>query len=150
VVETNMEPYKATSDDTSSQIIAGGKDLFGKLMGKPNQNQDSKGLYWVSLQGKDRSIFFEITPSQELQKTGLAPSLYRENSSGEELKSRNNDDVAPLGKSPVNLGIWFDATKIADGEHIMGFRLFFENVMAPERLAVFKGLREWKYEVRRI
>lgn len=149
-VETNMEPYQATSADTGAQIIAGGKDLFGKLMGKPQQNADSKGLYWVSLQGKDRSIFFEITPSPELQQTGLAPTLYRENVSGEELKARNNDDITPLGKSPVNLGIWFDATKIADGEHIMGFRLFFENVMAPERLAVFKGLREWKYEVRRI
>ena len=111
---------------------------------------ETKGLYWVSMQGRDRSIFVEITPSPDLRKIGLAPTIYRDDKASSELKSRDNDKVLPLGKSPVNLGIWFDATKIPSGEHMMGFRMFFENVMAPERLAVFKGLNEWKYEVRRI
>ncbi len=149
-IETNMGAFSPSGSTASGKLLEGGKDLLGKLMGKQQQAGDSKGLYWVSMQGKERSIFFEITPSPELQKTGMAPELYREEISGDELKSRNNDKVAQMGSSPVNLGIWFDATKIGDGEQIMGFRLFFENVMAPERLAVFKTLSQWKYEVRRI
>lgn len=150
MIETNMEPYEAKGDSPGSTIIESGKDLLGKLIGKTNRSEETKGLYWVSMQGRDRSIFVEITPSEELRKIGLAPTIYREDKTANELKSRNNDHVLPLGKSPVNLGIWFDATKIPSGEHMMGFRMFFENVMAPERLAVFKGLNEWKYEVRRI
>jgi hypothetical protein len=149
-IETNMGAFSPSGSTASGKLLEGGKDLLGKLMGKQQQAGDGKGLYWVSMQGKERSIFFEITPSPELQKTGMAPELYREEISGDELKSRNNDKVAQMGSSPVNLGIWFDATKIGDGEQIMGFRLFFENVMAPERLAVFKTLSQWKYEVRRI
>lgn len=149
-IETNMDPFSPPGTSTSGKLLEGGKDLLGKLMGKTQPTSDTKGLYWVSMQGKERSIFFEITPSPELQKTGMAPELYREEKNGDELKARSNDKVAHMGESPVNLGIWFDATKIGDGEQIMGFRLFFENVMAPERLAVFKSLAQWKYEVRRI
>jgi hypothetical protein len=150
VIETNMAPFSLANQGTGGKLLESGKDLLGKLMGKQQQSSDTRGLYWVSMQGKDRSIFFEITPSPELQKTGMAPELYREDKSAEELKGRSNDKVAHVGESPVNLGIWFDATKIGDGEQSMGFRLFFENVMAPERLAVFKSLSQWKYEVRRI
>lgn len=150
VIETNMAPFNPAGQGAGGKLIESGKDLIGKLIGKPQPSSDTKGLYWVSMQGKDRSIFFEITPSPELQKTGMAPELYREDKSGDEIKNRSNDKIAQMGTSPVNLGIWFDATKIGDGEQIMGFRLFFENVMAPERLAVFKSLSQWKYEVRRI
>lgn len=149
-IETNMEPYESSGDSTGSKILESGKDLLGKIMGKATKTEETKGLYWVSMQGRDRSIFVEITPSPDLRKIGLAPTIYRDDKASSELKSRDNDKVLPLGKSPVNLGIWFDATKIPSGEHMMGFRMFFENVMAPERLAVFKGLNEWKYEVRRI
>jgi len=149
-IDTNMNTYTPTGGSTSDKIIESGKDFLGKLMGKSPKQDDTKGLYWVSMQGKDRSLFVEITPSSELQKNGLAPSIYRDEKSSAELKSRNNDKVLPLGESPVNLGIWFDATKISAGEHMMGFRMFFENVTAPERMAVFKGLNDWKYEVRRI
>ncbi len=92
----------------------------------------------------------EITPSEDLQKNGVAPSIYREDVSSADMKNRSNAEALPLGKSPVNLGVAFDATKFNEGEHIMGFRLFFENVIAPERLAVFRGLREWNYNIRRI
>lgn len=149
-IDTNMSAYDGSNNSTSAKIIESGKDLFDKLIGKPGKSEETKGLYWVSMQGKDRSIFVEITPSPDLRKIGLAPTIYRDDKSSSELKSRDNDRVLPLGKSPVNLGIWFDATKIPSGEHMMGFRMFFENVMAPERLAVFKGLSDWKYEVRRI
>jgi hypothetical protein len=148
-IETNMGPF-ATEQKMGGALLENSKGFLGRLIGKEQQRPELQDLYWVSMQGKDRSIFFEITPSAELRNTGMAPQLYRENKSGDELRARNNDKVAPMGQSPVNLGIWFDATKIGDGEQVMGFRLFFENVMAPERLAVFKSLSEWKYEVRRI
>lgn len=149
-IDTNMEPYVDASGSTGSKILESGKGLLDKLIGKSPKTEDTKGIYWVSMQGKDRSIFVEISPSADLRKIGLAPTIYREEKAAADLKTRDNDRVLALGKSPVNLGIWFDATKIPSGEHMMGFRMFFENVMAPERLAVFKGLNEWKYEVRRI
>ncbi len=149
-IETNMQAFIPSSDNTGQKILNSGKDLFSRFMGKVNDKEPAPSSYWVSLQGKDRSIFFEIAPSPELHASGLAPKLYREDRSGDELKARDNNLVAPLGKSPVNVGVWFDATKISNGDHVMGFRLFFENVMAPERLAVFKSLSDWKYEVRRI
>jgi hypothetical protein len=92
----------------------------------------------------------EITPSEALQRDGVAPTIYRENIASSEMKNRSNSEILPLGKSPVNLAIAFDATKFNEGEHVMGFRLFFENVIAPERLSVFKGLKDWNYNVRRI
>lgn len=150
VIETNMAGYTPESDSTGKKILESGKSLLNKIMGDQPANARSSENYWVSMQGTDRSIFFEITPSPELRTAGLSPQLYREEKAAAELKGRDNDVVLPLGKSPVNVGIWFDATKIGDGEHMMGFRIFFENVTAPERLAVFKSLNEWKYEVRRL
>jgi hypothetical protein len=149
-IETNMDTYVDGGASTGAKILESGKDFLDKLIGKNTSTGETKGLYWVSMQGKDRSIFVEITPSPDLRKIGLAPTIYRDDKPARDFKSRDNDRVLPLGKSPVNLGIWFDATKIPSGEHMMGFRMFFENVMAPERLAVFKGLGDWKYEVRRI
>ncbi|MCX6124081.1 MAG: hypothetical protein NTV34_04940, partial [Proteobacteria bacterium] len=147
VIDTNME--RTVSGD-SSQIFESGKTFFKKMMNNNKQPPVSKGLYWLSAQGKGRSIYFEITPSEDLQKNGVAPTIYREDVSAADMKGRDNDQVLPLGKSPVNLGVVFDATKFTEGEHIMGFRLFFENVIAPERLAVFKGLKDWTYDTRRL
>lgn len=149
-IESNMAPILAYSATPGSDILKSGKDFLGNLLGTKKEATPSTGLYWISLQGKNRTIYFEVTPSPELQLTGLSPSFYRENQSGAEISNRNNNDPAPFGKSPVNIGIWFDGTKIGDGEHAIGFRLFFENVLAPERLDVFKGLNDWLYEVRRI
>ena len=145
-IDTNMSFF----DPSSSSLMRNSKSFLDKVMGKAPDQKSSEGLYWVSAQGQGRSMYMEITPSKDLQKDGVAPMLYRENKSSEEMKDRHNDDILPLGKSPVNLGIYFDVTKFAEGEHVMGFRLFFENIVAPERLAVFKGLGEWQYDARRM
>lgn len=145
-IDTNMSIY----DPSASPLLQNGRNFFNRVMRKSVDQKSSEGLYWISAQGQGRSMYMEITPSKELQKDGVAPALYREDKSAAEMKDRNNDDVLPLGKSPVNLGVYFDVTKFAEGEHIMGFRLFFENVVAPERLAVFKGLGEWQYDARRV
>lgn len=145
-IDTNMSFF----DPSSSSLLRNSKSFLDKVMGKARDQKSSEGLYWVSAQGQGRSMYMEITPSKDLQKDGVAPMLYRENKSSQEMKDRHNDDILPLGKSPVNLGIYFDVTKFAEGEHVMGFRLFFENIVAPERLAVFKSLGEWQYDARRL
>jgi hypothetical protein len=145
-IESNMDVYRPTS----SSLLDSGKDLLNKFVGKKQSEQAAEGLYWISAQGHGRSIYLEITPSEDLRKHGVAPTFYREDQSSQDMKDRSNDAVLPLGKSPVNLGVAFDATKFSEGEHIMGFRLFFENVAAPERLAVFKGLGDWQYSARRV
>ena len=146
-IDTNMAPYEFS---TGLNILDSGKQLLGNFLRKPKDVQASQGLYWVSAQGNGKSLYLEITPSPELQKGGVAPTLYRENHSAADMRARNNDEVLPLSKSPVNLGVYFDATKFSEGEHVMGFRLFFENVLAPERLAVFKSLNQWIYTVKRL
>jgi hypothetical protein len=148
--ETNMQPFVPEKDSNGGNIIASGKSFFKKFISPTKTVEKTGDNYWISMQGMDRSIFFEVKPSPELMEAGLAPQIYREDKTAAEIKDRNNDQVLPLGKSPVNVGIWFDATKISDGDHMMGFRIFFENVNSPERLAVFKSLGEWIYEARRI
>ncbi|MCX6118349.1 MAG: hypothetical protein NT027_12460 [Proteobacteria bacterium] len=146
-VETNMDPAPI---DTSSQLLNSGRSFLNKFMGKTQDKKASQGLYWLSAQGKGKSIYLEITPSSALQQEGVAPTIYKEDVSAADMKNRSNDDVSPLGKSPVNLGVAFDITRFAEGEHVMGFRLFFENVVAPERLSVFKSLGDWRYSARRV
>jgi hypothetical protein len=145
-IETNMSAY----EPNASALLQNGRNFFDRVLGKKQDTKATDGLYWISAQGQGRSIYMEITPSKDLQKDGVAPMWYHEEKTSKEMKDRSNDDVAPLGKSPVNLGVYFDVTKFSEGEHVMGFRLFFENVVAPERLAVFKGLGEWNYDARRV
>lgn len=147
-IETNMVRHEIVA---SNALLASGRSFYNRLVGgdKPD-SQASQGLYWISAQGGGKSIYMEITPGADLQKEGVAPTLYREDVSALDMKGRDNNTVLPLGRSPVNLGIVFDATNFSEGEHTMGFRLFFENVVAPERLAVFKGLKDWHYSVSRL
>ena len=145
-IETNMAPALPAG----TNLVEHGKNFISSFMNKIQDEPVSKGLYWISAQGLGRTIYMEIAPGQELQRDGVAPTFYQENLSAEEMSSRSNNDALALGKSPVNLGIAFDMTKFSEGEHMMGFRLFFENVVAPERLAVFKGLNDWQYTARKI
>jgi hypothetical protein len=145
-VDTNMTP--APLDQSS--FMSSGRSFLNRFMSKKLDEKASQGLYWLSAQGNNRSIYLEITPSEPLQSDGVQPMFYKEDVSSQDMKNRSNDDVLPLGKAPVNLGVAFDITKFREGDHVMGFRLFFENVLAPERLAVFKGLANWNYDARRL
>jgi hypothetical protein len=107
-------------------------------------------LYWVSAAGKDRLLYMEIAPSRQMRDKGAVPLMYREDLAGPSLVSRGGDKPASLGKGPVNLALYFDLTRFSEGEHIMAFRLFFENVNDPARLATFRTLTEWNYEAVRL
>jgi hypothetical protein len=92
----------------------------------------------------------EINPSEEMRKRNSIPLYYQENTPGSEVLKRGNDQPKELGKSPVNLALYFDITKFAEGEHNMSLRLFFENTNEQQRLASFKTLRDWIVKPRRV
>ncbi|MEZ4743214.1 MAG: hypothetical protein R3B45_12345 [Bdellovibrionota bacterium] len=95
-------------------------------------------------------MYMEISPSTQMRKTGNVPMLYEETKDGRELINRKNDVAMPLGKSPVNLAMFFDLTRFVEGEHIVAFRLFFENIQDKDKLEEFKSLGSWIYKTERI
>jgi hypothetical protein len=48
------------------------------------------------------------------------------------------------------MALYFDMTKFTEGEHIMAFRLFFENVNEQSRLTAFKNLGNWMIDAVRV
>lgn len=132
-VDTNMVPYST-----------GG--MLDFLKKKPEMQK----FYWLSLLGNDRMMYVEITPSETMQKAQNIPYLYIENVTGEQLKKRPNDEPAELGESPVNMALYFDLTKFKEGDHELGFQLYFENAYDPNSLKTFRNLRYWNFNVERL
>lgn len=120
--------------------------IFDFLKANPN----SEELYWVAASGLDRMIYMEIKPSKKMREAGAIPMFYKEDTSGSNIKARNADSPAPLGESPVNLALYFDMTKFKEGEHMMSFRLFFENRDDPKTLETFKNLSNWNVDIQRL
>jgi hypothetical protein len=132
-IKSNMIPYKEK----------GFLDFFDSAP-KPLD------LYWVSAHGLNRMMYMEISPSKEMKAAGAIPMLYKEAVSGLKIRKRGSDTPSKLGKSPVNLGLYFDMTKFSEGDHIMAFKLFFENTDDPKRLESFKTLNRWDISANRI
>ncbi len=138
-IDTNMPAYKKDSGVLDF--------LFSPTM---------HDKYWVTItenpkgpsQGK--FLYFEIQPSKKLNKLGNIPSLYREDVDGASIMARGGKNPMPLGESPVNLGMYFDLTKMTEGEHDIAFRLFFENAYDPQILESFKHLGDWRIELTRM
>ncbi|SME96805.1 hypothetical protein [Pseudobacteriovorax antillogorgiicola] len=121
------------------------KGLLGLLRARP-----LKALYWASLVGSDSMMYVELRPSESMLRENNVPKVYLDNKSFDELKSRDNDDILPLGQSPVNLALAFDLTKFSKGEQIMAFQLFFENRKDPKIIEAFKTLSDWQVKIKRI
>ena len=132
-IDSNMLPYKESG---IFDFFKGGNKV--------------SPLYWISAAAKDRMMYVEINPSPQMQKDGITPFFYLEKKSGAELKSRVTDDPKPLGKSPVNMALYFDLTKFKEGEHFMSFKLFFENAYDTKILDSFKSLALWRVGVQRM
>jgi len=132
-IASNMPPYKE----------AGMLDFL-----KPDEKMEP--MYWVTAAGKDRMLYMEITPSKQMRQLGAIPSIYREDKAGAEIVGRSSAAAKPLGLSPVNLALYFDMTKFSQGEHVMAFRLFFENSKDANRLTNFKNLSNWDIQANRI
>src|SRR5690606_9052145 len=112
--------------------------------------------YWVTIAEKPvganqgKFLYFEVEPSKKLTKLGNIPSLYREDIPGTRIARRGGTSPKPLGESAVNLGMYFDLTKMTEGEHDIAFRLFFENAYDTQTLESFKHLGDWRIELTRM
>jgi hypothetical protein len=133
-IETNMEPWQ------ESGLLSFLKKPFGRTL--PS--------YWLSAMGSDRMLYLEMTPSTQMTKLGASPTFYQENMSGDAIKSRGNDKPRPLGKSPVNLGMYFDLTRFSEGDHMVGFRLYVENHLNPAKIESFKNMSKWGVYAKRL
>jgi len=132
-IETNMPAYRPS----------GLLDLFSSTPKVEN-------LYWITASGPDRMLYMEISPSKEMRANGAVPQLYTEDVPGPAVRDRGKEQPEPLGQSPVNMALYFDMTRFTEGEHIMAFRLFFENVNDPKRLLAFKSLGDWDITATRV
>ena len=81
---------------------------------------------------------------------GNIPRYYIDKRSAQSLSTRDNSEISPLGKSPVNLALSFDLTKFKKGEQEMYFQMFFENKKDKGLIEKFKYLNSWTYKARRI
>ena len=133
-IETNMKPWQ------ESGLLTFLKSSFERML----------PLYWLSAVGKDRMLYMELTPSQQMAKLGAAPTFYREDKSADEIKSRGNTAPRPLGKSPVNLGMHFDLTKFSEGDHLLSFRMYVENQLDEQRLESYKFMNRWVIYAQRV
>jgi hypothetical protein len=132
-MQTNMTRYQQSS-----------------VLGMLRTNPKPEPLYWMSMTKPDRMLYLEIMPSQEMLKASNFPSLYVEQVDGDSIKSRPNDQPLELGKSPVNIALFFDLTRFTKGEHRLSIRLFFENYFSQPILDSFKDLPFWETQVRRL
>ncbi len=132
-IKTNMPPYQINSH----------KGIF-------KSESASENNYWITASAKDRMLYVELTPSVDMKLRGAIPHLYQEHILGRDAVSRNREEPGPLGEGPVNMALYFDMTRFNEGEHSMSFRLYFENLNAPDRLAGFKNLATWLVESRRL
>lgn len=133
-IETNMDPWQ------ESGLLSFLKKPFDRTL----------PMYWLSAIGKDRMLYLEMTPSAQMAKLGASPTFYQENVSGESLKPRGNDRPRPLGKSPVNLGMYFDLTRFSEGDHLVGFRMYVENRLDPGQIESFKNMSKWGVYAQRL
>jgi hypothetical protein len=132
-LKTNMPPFKKKT------IL----DLF-------SGEQKVKPSYQVTAESNDYMIYMQITPSQQMRRSGNAPMLYQEDKNSTELTQRVNKKPLPLGSAPVNMAMYFDISKFSEGEHIVSFNLFFENLQNKQRLEEFKRLSYWSFDTKRI
>jgi hypothetical protein len=131
--QTNMPPYQPAS-----------------MLGLLKANPKPESIYWMSMTKPDRMMYLEIMPSKEMLKANNLPYLYTENIDGDSIRSRSNDEPQELGKSPVNIALYFDLTRFSKGEHRLSIRLFFENYFSQSVLDSFRDLPYWETDVRRL
>lgn len=106
--------------------------------------------YWISMTSPDYMMYLEVSPSKQMRKTGNINMLYKENKKGPDIVNRSKNSAAPLGQSNVNLASYFDLSRFAEGQHTVGFRLFFENYLNKSKVEDFKDLRKWRYIAKRV
>lgn len=95
----------------------------------------------------DFIMLMNISPSWKMKNSGNLPLYYKEIGDPAKISSRKWDTPLPLGEAPVNLGVYFDLNKFAEGEHRVGFNLYFENKNNKELIKSYSNLDKWYYTV---
>ena len=120
--------------------------LLNFLRGK----EKVKNQYWFTASSPHYMIHVEMSPSDQMKKTGTVPMFYKEATSAKELKKRALKSAAPLGKSPVNLAISLDLTSLTEGLHKIAIRLYVENNNDKKTIETFKSQHDWRYSAKRL
>ncbi len=133
-LQTNMSLFKEST-------------ILSEFLSRP---QKVEPLYWFSAQASDHLIYMEIVPSKQMKEDGATPYYYLEPNDFTKISNRSHLEALELGKSPVNFALYFDLTKFREGEHLMSFRLFFENYLNPDLTEMFRTLSMWQIQARRM
>lgn len=126
--KTNMEPYR----------------LKPKLLTSPPKVQQ---LYQLNIHQDAFLLNLMIEPSIKMIQRGNHLQHYLEPGSPQSILSRRWDKPLPLGKSPVNLGVYFDLHNFSSGVHRLGFQLFVDNDASPQNRRLMQNIHHWYYRV---
>ncbi len=107
-------------------------------------------FYWIAAATKDEFFYLRLIPSQQMRRVGYIPDFYLEDKSSREMEGRKDKSAKPLGKSAVNLAMYFDLTKFDEGEHLMTFQLYFENRQSPSLMNSIKNLHLWNSDIAKV
>ena len=121
-----------------------------KFLNMFRNSPKKEAKYWLNASRDDRMIYVEIEPSEKMLKDNIIPHLYMNSSDPEKLVQIDNAKPRELENSRVNIGLFYDATKFAKGEHLMSFRLFFENKKDLNQLHTFINLKDWNFNLNRL
>jgi hypothetical protein len=130
--ETNLPEYREPSA------------LADLLEGAPRPEP----LYWAAATASDKMMYIELSLSRSMRQAGILPTLFKSSVAGASMKPSQTPQ--PLGKAPVNMALFFDLTRFKDGEHFMGFRIFFENHFEPSLLDTYRKLSRWQVDVTKL
>lgn len=140
-ISTNIPEYGETKNS---------KAMFSSWFG----DESSPALlpsYSLSMRKNDLALFMEVEPSAQMLKKRNIPYIYKSVESSKDLKMRPNGNVAqPLGRSLVNLALYFDLTKFDKGDQSIGFKLLFDNQADKNTLKHFSELKNWSYQLNRV
>lgn len=137
----------ATTFDTSKIDIETNMDLVKEKSILSLFKSKKKILPYYSLVAKHPEflMLMDITPSWKMINKGNRPLLYKENGDPAVISKRPWNKPLPLGKAPVNLGVFFDLSDLSEGEHRMSFKLYFENENNGDNIKQYSNLDRWYY-----
>ena len=126
--KSNMQPYSSKTK------------IFQK-------NPAVHSLYQLHVDNASFHLNTTIEPSHKMIQRGNVLEHYLEGGNPTEIMKRPWNKPLPLGKAPVNLGVYFDLSNFAQGVHQIGFQLFVGNDSSPEAQRSLRSIRDWSYIV---
>lgn len=126
--KSNMKPYSAKT----------------KMFNKPPPVHE---LYQLNISHHLFLLNLMIEPSAKMIRRGNVLQYYLEPGDPYFILQRNWNKPLPLGKAPVNLGVYFDLHNFAAGTHKIGFQLFINNDSSAQSQKAMSTIGQWYYRV---